>query len=305
MAFVDHDEALRFLHTAYEPDDWVAVFLKSYQSGRIGQRVVPVSVAMSWPFQNWLARESRNGVNVFVSVNAVASRQASRRRTAIGAVRHVFLDADRDGSAVLTAIAAQRDLPAPSYVLHSSPDRVHVFWRAAAFTIHEVEALQKQLARELRTDPAATSCSQTTRLCGFRNQKYRPPPLVTVEYRSVDRVYAPSDFPVPSATISRDPAPSNRIRSTSSGANVIERARRYLAAAPPAVSGQHGDLLTFRICCRLVRGFALSDTDAMAVLAEWNTRCQPPWSERELRRKLQHAQRYGREPIGGLLETQP
>jgi hypothetical protein len=304
MSFVDHDAALRFLHTAYDLDDWVAVFLKSYVSGRIAQRVVPVSLAMSRPFQDWLARESRSGLNVFVGVNAVASRQTSRRRTAIGAIRHVFLDADQDGSGVLTAIAARRDLPSASYVLHSSPNRVHVFWRAAGFTIDRVEALQRQLARELNTDPAATSCSQTTRLCGFRNHKYRPPPCVTVEYRSVDRVYTPNDFPV-ALTVKRDPTPPSRSHSMSGTAHVLERARRYVAAAPAAISGQHGDILTFRICCRLVRGFALSDTDAIAVLAEWNTRCRPPWSERELRRKLQHAQRYGREPIGGLLEAQP
>ena len=31
----------------------------------------------------------------------------------------------------------------------------------------------------------------------------------------------------------------------------------------------------------------------------WNARCEPPWSERELLAKLEHARRYGREPIGG------
>jgi hypothetical protein len=81
----------------------------------------------------------------------------------------------------------------------------------------------------------------------------------------------------------------------------VVRARRYLGALPPAISGQHGDLHTFRVCCRMVRGFALSDTEALALLAEWNARCQPPWSERDLLDKLRRARRYGREPIGGLL----
>ena len=34
------------------------------------------------------------------------------------------------------------------------------------------------------------------------------------------------------------------------------------------------------MCCRLVRGFAFAD--ALEVLIEWNARCQPRWSEREL-----------------------
>ena len=73
------------------------------------------------------------------------------------------------------------------------------------------------------------------------------------------------------------------------------------SAVEPAIAGQHGDLRTFRICCRVVRGFALSDDEAISVLSEWNARCEPPWSERELLAKVQNARRYGREPFGGLL----
>ena len=80
-----------------------------------------------------------------------------------------------------------------------------------------------------------------------------------------------------------------------------ERARAYLSRVPPAVAGHHGDLHTFQTCCRIVRGFALDDDEALAVLAEWNARCQPPWTERELREKIRSARRNGREPIGGLL----
>ncbi len=46
MVTVDRDAALRFLHTAYDAEDWIAVFLKSYESGRVAQRVVPVSFAV-------------------------------------------------------------------------------------------------------------------------------------------------------------------------------------------------------------------------------------------------------------------
>jgi hypothetical protein len=170
------------------------------------------------------------------------------------------------------------------------------------FTKEQCEALQKRLARELYTDPAAKACSQTTRLPGFRNWKYEPAGLVTVEYRDVDRVYTPDDFPK-SAVQRTYAAPRMPPRSRSTTPLVLERAQRYVAALPPAVTGQHGDLWTFRVCCRLVRGFALSDSDAMSVLAGWNARCLPPWSERELRDKLRHARRYGREPIGRYADS--
>ena len=296
---VDLVAPIRFLRAAYEADDWVAIVLKSYVTGRVTQRVGPISRVVRPTFQAWLRAENAAGVNVYVSVNAVEPHGRSRRRSAISAIRHVFLEADDDAPAVLRAIADRGDLPSPSYVLNSSPNRAHVFWRVTGFSVEHVEALQKQLARELGTDLAATPCSQTTRLPGFFNHKYATPHLVTIEYRCLDCLHTPADFPSPVAVIA-SPAPSVG-RTTVDG---VERARRYAAVIPPAVAGAHGDLHTFRVCCRLVRGFALSDEEALAVLAEWNAQCRPPWSERELRDKFSSARRHGREPIGGRLEAQ-
>ncbi len=238
--------------------------------------------------------------NVFVSVNAIASGRRSRTRDAIGAVRHVFLDADHDGSAVLSRVEARQDLPSPSYVLHSSPNRVHVFWRVSGFDPDDVERLQKQLARELETDPAATPVTQNTRLPGFFNHKRAQPHLVTIDYRDVNVCYRPEDFP-PVKEADAWPQSVGSHESRNFDLPAIERARRYLASVPPAIAGEHGDVQTFRVCCRLTRGFALDDQQALHVLAEWNARCQPPWSEAELVDKLRRATRYGREPIGGLL----
>ncbi|MCA1703902.1 MAG: hypothetical protein LC808_11805, partial [Actinobacteria bacterium] len=254
-------------------------------------------------FQAWLRAQSARRFSVYVSVNAIRPQRKARTRDAIGEIRHVFLDADRDGQQVLSAIGARRDLPIPSYVLHSSPNRLHVLWRVAGFTRDGVEGLQKQLARELKTDKAATSCAQTTRLPGFFNHKYRPPPMIVAQYGGTNRVFAPTAFPSPIITsVEEGRSPSATPRSRTEP-NVIERARRYLAAVPPAVMGQHGDAATFRACCRLVRGFALDDDSALFVLSEWNARCEPPWPDEELRRKIEAARRYGREPVGGLLGT--
>jgi hypothetical protein len=237
--------------------------------------------------------------NVFVGVNAVATGRRSRTRDAIATIRHVFLDADHDGSGVLTRVRARRDLPQPSYVLHTSPDHVHIFWRVEGFDHASVERLQKHLARELQTDAAATPVTQTTRLPGFFNHKRAQPHLVTVEYLDVNARYRPEDFPTPAEPPSWTPTRCPLVSALVAPA--VERARRYLESVPPAIAGQHGDVHTFRICCRLVRGFALNDDQALDVLSDWNERCQPPWSADELRDKLRRAARYGREPVGGLL----
>jgi hypothetical protein len=297
---VDRQAPVWFLQTAYEPEDWVGVFLKSYATGRVVQRVGSIARIADVRFQAWLRAENATGANVYISVNAVAPGQRSRRRDAIRTIRHVFVDADHDAQDVLRAIAARSDVPPPSYVLPSSPRRAHVLWRATGFTTDGVEALQKHLARQLGTDPAATPCTQTTRLPGFFNHKYTSPYLVLVEYRDSHGVYSPADFP----TRVQTPTPARPIALVVA-IDALERARRYAAAIPPAITGQHGDVHTFRVCCRLARGFALSDDQAFTVLCEWNARCQPPWSDRELMSKLERARRYGREPIGGLLEGQP
>jgi hypothetical protein len=299
---VDRAAPLQFLRTAYEADDWIALFLKRYDTGEAVQRVGPVTLFQQPKVQAWLRLMNARHFNLFVSVNALLPGRRSRTREAVCAIRHVFIDVDHDGRGVLAAINERRDLPTPSYVIHSSPDRVHVFWRATGFTKSTAEQLQKYLARELGADPAATPCSQTTRLAGFLNYKYAPPVLVRAKYSRAMRVYTPADFPTPPPA--KVPRPATSVTSAPrQAANVTERARRYLAALPPAVSGDHGDVTTFRACCRLVRGFLLSDADALVLISEWNARCAPPWSERELIDKIRRARRYGREPLGGLLEA--
>ena len=84
---------------------------------------------------------------------------------------------------------------------------------------------------------------------------------------------------------------------------VIERARRYVAAIPGAVSGQGGHNQTFAVASAVVHGFALEEGDAWIVIAEYNARCNPPWSERELQHKIRSAmQSPSQRPRGYLLQ---
>jgi hypothetical protein len=57
---------------------------------------------------------------------------------------------------------------------------------------------------------------------------------------------------------------------------------------PDAISGADGSGATFAVACKLVE-FGLSSNDAWPLLLEYNQRCQPQWSERELRHKLDDA----------------
>jgi hypothetical protein len=71
--------------------------------------------------------------------------------------------------------------------------------------------------------------------------------------------------------------------------DTVERARKYLAAIPPAISGQGGHNTTYHAACCLVQGFALAPETALALLTEWNASCDPPWSATELQHKVDDA----------------
>lgn len=70
---------------------------------------------------------------------------------------------------------------------------------------------------------------------------------------------------------------------------VLASARAYVAKIPGAISGQGGHPATFKVACHLVLGFDLSIAEARPLLHEFNARCQPPWTDKELEHKLSDA----------------
>jgi hypothetical protein len=71
--------------------------------------------------------------------------------------------------------------------------------------------------------------------------------------------------------------------------DVESRARRYVEKMPPAIEGQGGSLACWNVAQVLVKGFDLPRAKASAILDEYNQRCVPPWSRRELDHKLDSA----------------
>ncbi|MBV9949792.1 MAG: hypothetical protein JOZ69_23320 [Myxococcales bacterium] len=69
----------------------------------------------------------------------------------------------------------------------------------------------------------------------------------------------------------------------------IEQATRWLDDQPACISGQGGQAQIWRVVCELTQGFEFSPDDALALLAAYNERCVPPWSEDELRHHLENA----------------
>lgn len=88
-------------------------------------------------------------------------------------------------------------------------------------------------------------------------------------------------------------------------AQIVSRAKLYLAREPEAVSGAGGSNTCFHVCCVLTQGFALDEETALDAIQDWNARCKPPWTEAELRHKLKDAAKAASEkPRGYLLGEQ-
>jgi len=79
--------------------------------------------------------------------------------------------------------------------------------------------------------------------------------------------------------------------------DVVDRARRYLAAIPRPEIGAGSDVATLSAACRLVRGFGLSEADAEGLLWDW-AGGRPGWTRAWIAQKVQHAAKYGTEPVG-------
>ncbi|WP_413431543.1 DUF3987 domain-containing protein [Crateriforma spongiae] len=78
--------------------------------------------------------------------------------------------------------------------------------------------------------------------------------------------------------------------STKPPGDIEQRAIAYLAAMPPAISGSNGHSQTFAAATALVHGFGIESDRALTILqTEYNPRCVPPWSDRELQHKIKQA----------------
>lgn len=79
----------------------------------------------------------------------------------------------------------------------------------------------------------------------------------------------------------------------------IENARHYLKhEAPPSVEGNSGDDNTIKVV-RMVRDYGISSNLCYGLMLEhWNETCMPPWSEKELKKKVESGYKNTQNAIG-------
>ncbi len=115
------------------------------------------------------------GADIYLTVNALVPGTHRREKQDVQTIRHLYLDVDRDGPAVLERILRSSLVPRPSTVIASSPGKLQILWRVAGFGKQEAEDTVLGLALHFGGDASVFDCARILRLPGFRNTKYQEP----------------------------------------------------------------------------------------------------------------------------------
>ena len=185
--------AVDFLTRCFRPEETIALLLRREDQPTTAQRIVRLEQAIAPRYLAWLAHENHTGASVYVAANPLHSGSRKRTKDSIAEVRHLYLDIDEDGDNRLAALRASEDVPVPSIVLSTSPNKYQVLWRVEGFDFDQQEATLKLLAIAFGGDSACTDRNRVLRVPGFKNCKYEPAHPVTAEYLN-GSTYRRGDF---------------------------------------------------------------------------------------------------------------
>ena len=187
--------ASEYVLELFEPADNAAILVRNRSTGHTVQTIAKAETIASPEFQTWLTNQSAGGSDVFIGMNPIKDAAYSRTKENIKDIRHVYLDLDRKGDEALEAIRNSPAVPAPNFVLDTSPGKHQVVWKVSRFSQDEAESLLHNLANQFGGDLAATDSTRVLRLPGFANRKLSEEFIVQARQES-DAVYTLRDFTI-------------------------------------------------------------------------------------------------------------
>lgn len=253
---------------------------------------------------------NHQGAGIFVTVNGTDLK--GRKKENIVSLRAHWADLDtKDATVELDRNA----LPLAPSMEVKTPGGHHLYWLPsdpmpcpAEDRRAEHEAEVKGIAEALAPfggDLKACDVARVLRVPGFHHNKAEPR-LVELVHASGDR-YAREQLTAafPPRKAESRPGQAREARQTLQGiplerARVLERAAAYVDRLEGSVAGKGGNAgggdKTFKDILKVMDGFDLSEEEAFSLAWErYNPKCLPPWSEEELRKKVQDAAPYCRD----------
>ena len=187
--------ASEYVSELFGPSENVAILVRNRNTGVTIQRIAKAETISSHQFQSWLAGQNLAGSDIFVGMNPIKDGAYSRTRDNIKDISHVYLDLDRNGDKSLEEIRTSFDVPAPNFVIHTSPGKHQVVWNVAEVSQDQAESLLHSLANQFDGDLAATDTTRVLRLPGFANRKLTDEFTVQVR-QETNAVYTLRDFAI-------------------------------------------------------------------------------------------------------------
>ena len=187
--------ASEYVLALFEPSDNVAVLARNRRTGQTVQRITTAETVAGPEFQSSLRRENSAGADIFIGMNPIKDGAYSRMKENIREIRHLYLDLDTNGREAVESIRNSPEVPAPNFVLDTSPDKHQVVWRVEGLDQDQAESILRAMANQFGGDPAATDSTRVLRLPGFANKKYEEEFIVQVHHESSE-IYHARDFMV-------------------------------------------------------------------------------------------------------------
>ena len=187
--------ASEYVRELFGPEENAAILVRNRSTGHTAQTIAKAETIASPDYQSWLAGQSASGYDVFVGMNPIKDGACRRTKGDIKDIRHVYLDLDRQGDEALQAIRNSSEVPAPNFVLDTSPGKHQVVWKVSGFSQAESESLLHNLANRFGGDLAATDSTRVLRLPGFANHKL-PEEFIVQARQESDAVYTLRDFTI-------------------------------------------------------------------------------------------------------------
>ncbi len=209
------------------------------------------------------------------------------------------------------AIAANYLPPTPAKTGRATATDSHWWYYAAgAQTAQHRDPVTKQMIVELRSTGGQTvvgpsihpTGQQYDLLCG--EPAIVPADTLTACVAALaKRVVELRHGDLPAERKRKSVAPASDRTRIETPTDIERRALAYLDQLPSAISGNGGHAATYAAATVLVHGFVIDAERALTLLLDhYNQRCEPPWTEKELRHKVTSAAKKPHsQPRGWLL----
>ncbi len=174
--------ATDFIKLLFEPGDLLCFATQHAGTKKWAQGFKTYEESLRPETMEAIARANATGHNIYIAMNTY--RTTNRREVDIAAVRNVWAELDEDGRTNLDKIFTSKNVPDPTVVNESSPNKFHAIWKVKDMSVEEAKILLKSICAEFNGDKNAIDAARVLRLPGFKICKYADQPEVEIVHLS-------------------------------------------------------------------------------------------------------------------------